>query len=115
MTQDWQGKELDKDLLGDGKLYSPETCIFVSHAVNMFTTDSGATRGEWPIGVYKFRNRFVAQCEGATPCYQGTFDTPEEAHQAWRKAKRSLCKELIKTQTCPRTIKGLRRYMNATL
>lgn len=22
MTQDWQGKQLDKDLLGDGKLYS---------------------------------------------------------------------------------------------
>lgn len=33
--QDWQGKELDKDLKGDGTLYSPETCVFVSKKVNM--------------------------------------------------------------------------------
>lgn len=30
--QDWESKELDKDLLsGESKIYSPETCCFISH------------------------------------------------------------------------------------
>lgn len=32
--QDWFGKELDKDLKGDGSLYGPDTCVFVSKKVN---------------------------------------------------------------------------------
>lgn len=111
MTQDHEGKELDKDLNADGKLYSPDTCVFVSSQVNLFTIDSGATRGEWPIGVDKVGDRFRARCSGATPYHLGLFDTPEEAHEAWRKAKLKLCQELINKQTCPRTILGLTRYM----
>lgn len=35
-TQDWEGKELDKDLRGNGKkVYSPETCTFVTREVNL--------------------------------------------------------------------------------
>lgn len=33
--QDWVGNELDKDLFGDGKLYSPETCCFISKNMNL--------------------------------------------------------------------------------
>lgn len=32
--QDWEGKELDKDVFG-GKQYSPENCIFLHKKVNM--------------------------------------------------------------------------------
>lgn len=32
--QDWQGKELDKDLIGTGRLYSPRTCIFIPLGLN---------------------------------------------------------------------------------
>lgn len=50
--QDWDGKQLDKDLLFEGnKVYSAETCVFVTKEVNMFTTERCAARGEWPIGV----------------------------------------------------------------
>jgi hypothetical protein len=112
MTQDHVGQQLDKDLLGDGKLYSPETCVFVTQAVNNFTTDCGAARGEWPIGVSKLGNRFRANIRvNGKQKHLGYFDTPEEAHEAWHKAKKALCLELIKIQTCPRTIKGLRKYM----
>ena len=50
--QDWDGKQLDKDILFEGnKVYSAETCVFVTSVVNSFTSDSGAKRGEWLIGV----------------------------------------------------------------
>ena len=50
--QDWEYKQLDKDLLLEcNKVYSEETCVFVKSIVNSFTTDSGASRGEWLIGV----------------------------------------------------------------
>lgn len=33
--QDWKGKCLDKDLIGgESKVYSPSTCIFISHKMN---------------------------------------------------------------------------------
>jgi hypothetical protein len=100
LTQDHVGQQLDKDLLGDGKLYSPETCLFVTQAVNKFTTDSGASRGEWPIGVCKVGNRFQAQINvNGKKKYLGYFDTPEEAHQAWRIAKQDLAMTLIETQS----------------
>ena len=35
MAQDWEGRELDKDIKFDGnKVYSPETCLFVSQKEN---------------------------------------------------------------------------------
>jgi hypothetical protein len=111
MTQDWQGKALDKDLLGDGKLYSPETCVFVTQAVNNFTTDSGASRGEWPIGVHKVGNRFQAGISvNCKRKHLGYFDTPEEAHQAWRIAKQDLAITLIETQTDLRVALALWDY-----
>ncbi|QQV91798.1 hypothetical protein vBKpMFBKp34_206 [Klebsiella phage vB_KpM_FBKp34] len=32
--QDWEGKHLDKDILGDKSLYSKDTCVFVPYYVN---------------------------------------------------------------------------------
>lgn len=57
-TQDWEGKELDKDLRGDGKLYSPEFCAFVSKKVNMFIHFKVPElyRGYWQISV-RFPNK----------------------------------------------------------
>ena len=52
VEQDWEGLQLDKDLLVNGsKVYSRETCVFVSNQVNIFLTERGNDRGEWPIGV----------------------------------------------------------------
>lgn len=63
--QDWQGKQLDKGLLFEGnKVYSADTCVFVTPSVNSFTTESGAARGEWLIGVNwdKGTKKFKSQC-----------------------------------------------------
>ena len=91
--QDWEGKELDKDLLFKGnKVYSPETCIFVHRKVNMFTNTRGASRGEYMIGVYwhKTAGKFAAQCSDPlvdSRGHLGLFNTEIEAHTAWKNQK----------------------------
>lgn len=87
--QDWEGKELDKDFLGDGSIYSLDTCCFVEHWLNSLFTDSAASRGLYPIGVTKHRDRFQAQfTANGRDTHIGYFDTPKEASTAYQKAKR---------------------------
>ena len=64
MTQDWHGKQLDKDILFTGnKIYSPDTCVFVSSRINTFLLGCEKGRGEFPIGVHWDTRRevFVAK------------------------------------------------------
>ena len=64
-TQDWEGKHLDKDLLFEGnKVYSLETCVFVSDRVNVFTINSGKARGNYLVGCSWNKNveKFSSRC-----------------------------------------------------
>ena len=93
------GHQIDKDLLSDDGVYSPNTCLFVPRLLNTFTIDCGAARGEWPIGVCfeSSCGRFRADCGNPVSgkrVWLGYFDTPEEAHAAWRKCKLELALEL---------------------
>lgn len=112
-TQDWEGKQLDKDLLFEGsKIYSAETCVFVTQTVNKFTTDRGATRGEWMIGVcwHKRVNKFMSKCSNPFTKkkeHLGCFTCELEAHQAWLKRKLELAHELAAIQTDERVAKAL--------
>lgn len=117
--QDWQNKQLDKDLLfEDNKVYSPETCVFVSGVVNTFTLDCGTTRGELPIGVSweKGVNKFRSSCSNPFTKkreYLGLFECEQEAHQAWLKRKLELAHELAAIQEDPRVTEALiNRYSN---
>ena len=113
MTQDWEGSQLDKDLLIEGnKVYSPETCVFVSGMVNTFTTDRGAARGGWMIGVNwnKPAGKFQSRCSNPFTKKQehlGLFDSEQEAHKAWLNRKLELAHELAAIQTDPRVAKAL--------
>lgn len=118
LTQPWEGNQLDKDILIRGnKVYSPGTCVFVPSQLNTFMLDSGATRGEWPIGVCwdgdngKFRagcsNPFTRKRENL-----GRFTCPTKAHEAWRKRKHEHALAYADMQADPRIAKALRtRYV----
>ena len=119
--QDWECKQLDKDLLLAGnKIYGYETCVFVSGMVNSFTTDSGASRGEWSIGVYwnKPAGKFISQCGNPFTKKKEHlvyFTCEVEAHQAWLKRKLELACLLAAEQTDERVAKALiERYTNYT-
>ena len=111
--QGWEGKNLDKDWLFEGnKVYSPETCVFVTPLVNNFTNDTVATRGEWLIGVHwdKRDGKFIARCSNPFSGKQenlGRFDCEQEAHNAWLKRKLELAHELAAIQTDERVAKAL--------
>lgn len=49
VTQDWQGKQLDKDILVVGnKVYSPDNCMFVTMETNNLVLDGSTIRGKYP-------------------------------------------------------------------
>jgi hypothetical protein len=91
---DITGLHIDKDFLVKGnKVYSPDTCVFISPVVNTFILDSKNIRGDCPIGVNlnKSGKKYEAYCRNPfikrKQHYLGVFTTPEEAHEAWRKKK----------------------------
>lgn len=111
--QDFEGKHLDKDLLFEGnKIYSAETCAFVTQAVNSFTNDQVASRGEWLIGASRSKRnaKFHSTCGNPFTKkseYLGYFDCEQEAHEAWMKRKLELAHEVAEIQTDPRVAKAL--------
>lgn len=111
--QNWKGNQLDKDLLFEGnKLYSAETCVFVTQTVNKFTTDRGNDRGEWLIGVgwHKSKEKFQSRCSNPFTNkreHLGSFTCEQEAHEIWLKRKLELAHELAAIQTDPRVAKAL--------
>ena len=110
--QDWEGKEIDKDLLSTGsKVYSPETCVFISHQLNMYLVSKSKEDSALPVGVSydKERRKYKSQIgrgRGVTKAL-GRFNTPEEAHRAWQHAKYMYGLELLKEQDNPRVIQAM--------
>ena len=82
------GYETDKDLLGNGKLYSPETCCLLPRELNRMISDRKTKNRELPTGVKRSGKRFFAQALIGTAekkyIYLGNFDTPEEASNAYK-------------------------------
>ena len=103
--QDWEGKELDKDLLSNGdKVYSPETCIFIEKKINLLLTDQKKLKGKYAKGVYfkKSNQKFVAQCAvNGKEKHIGYYSTESEAESAYKKFKTNLIFNVAKEQDEP--------------
>lgn len=117
-SQDWEGNQLDKDLIFIGnKIYSPETCVFVTPLVNTFVTDCGSARGEMPIGVNRCNktSKFEARCRNpftGKKEYLGRFSDIDSAHLVWKNRKHELACQLADMQTDERVAAALRiRYL----
>lgn len=81
---------LDKDILGNGKLYSPDTCLYIPQWLNKFMNISEASRGKHPIGTSKSGNGFIAHVKNPITGkheYLGYFKTDLDGSAAWRARK----------------------------
>lgn len=110
---------LDKDLKIIGnKIYGPDTCLFVTHAVNCFTTNRGNDRGSHMIGVsfYPSNGKYCAHCgdpvKGVRK-FLGYYENELEAHMAWRNYKSSACLALAEQQKDQRVKDALIRWKAA--
>jgi hypothetical protein len=102
--QDWEGKELDKDLILFGnKIYSPERCVFVGKDVNTFFCKCFQQTGDCKVGVYWNKNRgmYKAQCRDSVlkkRYHIGYFSEEEDAHSAWKMKKMEIGLALAEKQ-----------------
>lgn len=111
------GWHLDKDILKKGnKVYSPETCCFVPKEINKLFTKRQNCRGDFPIGVSKVKRsgRYIASLnKNGKQRSLGTFDTIEEAFEAYKIAKEEWIKEVAekwKPQLALQTYEALINY-----
>lgn len=113
--QQWEGKELDKDIILPGnKMYSPETCCFVPKSLNCLLSQRKSNKGKYPTGVTddKIRgNRYLARIVIESKSVQiGWFKTPAEASNAYLKMKAELVLYYSVKESDPRIKAGLRLH-----
>jgi len=86
--QEWEGKQLDKDILVEGnKIYSAEACAFVDSATNNILIQR-VNKSGLMAGITAKGKRFVAQGkDDGKGINLGTFDTEEEANNVYLKNK----------------------------
>jgi hypothetical protein len=110
------GYHLDKDLLSDGnKIYCREYCVLIPRELNNFMCEMGARRGKYPLGVSKFRGKFIASIRTDNKStYLGSYMSPDIAHKAYLSAKQAHASELACRFTGvvdPRVVEKLLRYV----
>lgn len=107
------GWHLDKDILVKGnKIYSPTACCFVPQEINKLFTKNTKKRGVLPIGVQESGKKFKVKF-GKARKYLGTFNTLEEAFNAYKCTKENYIKEVAnkwKKQITKQTYEALLAY-----
>lgn len=112
MNQDFKGKHLDKDIIGDGKLYSPDTCCFVEPSINYMVLPKTGSRGVNKEGVsfHKKSGKFIASGSvDSKRKHLGYFSTEVCALIASLEFKSSQLRKAAKNQE-PRVKEGLIRH-----
>lgn len=110
--QDWEGKQLDKDILQPGnKEYSPDTCAFVSNRVNSLLTNCSSQKGNSLIGVCwrPSERKFAARARSlGNSIWLGYFDKESDAHAAWQSFKADEIDRVANSLTDQRVAQALR-------
>ena len=90
--------DLDKDILFKGnKVYSPETCCFVPHAINTLFLNGKKNRGDLPLGVHFDKSKCKYRAEMSFMGEQiklGWFDTAEAAFARYKKYKEDFIRDI---------------------
>ena len=109
--QEWQGKELDKDILVTGnRVYCKERCMFVDKPINSFFQKPKKSDLLEGVSYFSRDSNYRAQCENPFTGkneHLGYFNCEKSAHQAWRKRKHEIAILLAKSQKDTRVIKAL--------
>lgn len=106
-AQDYEGKELDKDILiQDNKVYSPERCVFVTKEINALLVSCTSTHRMYKAGVCVrkdiIKNKFKATCSvGGKQVHLGYYSTEDEAHGAYCKYKYKVIADAAASQDEP--------------
>lgn len=112
--------DLDKDILKKGnKIYSPDTCIFVSREINSLFTKNEKIRGNLPIGVsWHIRDKkYSSTCNNMITGKQeflGYYEEVFEAFYTYKCRKEQIIKEVAELYKCeiPRVLYlALRTYI----
>ena len=115
---DKQDYQLDKDVIFVGnKVYSENTCVFIPRCINTFFTDRRRNRGSYPLGVDMHKNtgKYRARCSDGMgkSVNLGYFNTPQDAFDAYKPFKESLCKDLAlkwKDEIDPRVYEAMMKW-----
>nr|DAJ41339.1 MAG TPA: hypothetical protein [Caudoviricetes sp.] len=97
-----QQMNLDKDILIKGnKVYSPETCIFVSQTINKLFIKRDGKRGDSVIGTSPVNGKYKVYCRLINPKtgkskqeYLGYYDTQEKAFEIYKYYKEKNIKQV---------------------
>lgn len=89
---------LDKDILSSSdKIYSPDTCCFIPHEINVLFLEKRCDKGNLPTGVTERSGRYRASVSRkGSKISLGTYDTVDEALKVYKEAKETRIKELAR-------------------
>ena len=107
--QNWSGLELDKDILsGDKKVYSPETCLFITKEVNVFMSSSNADSKA--VKYSKRHKSYSSYCSNPitkTMEYVASSKDPEVCRGKWLVRKKQIALKLSAIQDDDRVVKAI--------
>ena len=90
-----EGYHLDKDIIcKNNKVYSAHTCCLAPSEINSLLTNRKQHRGAYPLGVTKLKNGKYQARIGEKRKSIGTFNTPEEAFNAYKDVKERYIKSV---------------------
>jgi hypothetical protein len=112
--QQWQDRQLDKDILVPGnKVYSPETCIFISPTLNsFFNIQQGSNT--LPTGIYERNGKFEVGISygNSKRKWVGAYNSVPEAVDAYLAAKAVALNYVLKKETNPIVVAAAKNYYN---